>query len=83
MARRHKSQEERERDDERRLNWFLRLQGAALSWQELSMITGMPASRVLSALDRLSDDGVIRRDGPNLWRVSRDNDHEVASRQMN
>lgn len=80
MARRHKSQAERDRDDEARLNWFLRAQGTALSCQALSDITGMPPSRVLSALDRLSDDGVVRSAGPNLWRVSRRNDSEVASR---
>jgi DNA-binding GntR family transcriptional regulator len=80
MARRQKSQAERDRYDEARLNWFLRAQGTALSFQELAGITGMPTSRVLSALDRLSDDGVVRSDGPNLWRVSRPNDSEVASR---
>jgi len=80
MARRHKSQAERDRDDEARLNWFLRAQGTALTCEELAEITGMPISRVLSALDRLSDDGVVRCTGPNLWRVSRRNDSEVASR---
>jgi DNA-binding GntR family transcriptional regulator len=79
MARRHKSQAERDRDDEARLNWFLRAQGTALSCQQLAQITGMPTSRVLSALDRLSDDGVVRCEGPDRWRVSRRNDREVAS----
>ena len=79
MARRHKSQAERDRDDEARLNWFLRAQGAALSCQQLAQITGMPTNRVLSALNRLSDDGVVRSEGPDRWRVSRRNDREVAS----
>jgi DNA-binding IclR family transcriptional regulator len=79
LARRHKSQEERDRYDERRLNWFLRAQEHALSGQELTAISGMPTSRVLAALDRLSDDGVIRSDDSNRWRISRRNDNEVAS----
>jgi len=79
MARRQKSQAERDRDDEARLNWFLRAQGTALSCQELAEITGMPASRVLSAIDRLTDDGVVRNEGPDRWRVSRRNDRELIS----
>jgi len=79
LARRHKSQEERDRYDERRLNWFLRAQNHALSGQELTAISGMPTSRVLAALDRLSDDGVVHSDGPNRWRIFRRTDNDVAS----
>ncbi len=74
MARRHQSQEERDQYDERRLKWFLRAQDRALSWQELAEITGIPANRVLGALDRLSDDGIVRSDGSNHWRMSRANE---------
>lgn len=79
MSGRQKSQHELDRDDEARLNWFLRAKGVALSLQELTEITGIRASRVLSALKRLIDDGIIRHDGPNLWRVFRHNCSKVAS----
>ena len=79
MARRQKSQQELDRDDEARLNWFLRADGTALSGQELTEITGIPASRVSSALNRLIGDRLIQCDGPNLWRVLRHNCSEVAT----
>ena len=79
MAQRQKSQQERDLDDEARLNWFLSAEGTALSQEELIEITGLPASRALSGLSRLADDGLIRRVGPNSWRVSRRSNSEVAN----
>ena len=80
MARRLQSQEERDRYDERRLNWFLRTQDRGVSWQELAAMTGIPDDRILGALDRLSDDGIVCNDGLNQWRLSRRSESRTASR---
>jgi len=66
-----RTQDEQNHDDEAKLNWCLRAHGVDQSSHELAAVTGMPINRVLSALHRLRDRGIIRDEGADLWRISR------------